>query len=244
MTHIISLQQSELNDRLATRCYDLGYAYVTLTPFSIHFHPWQETLTAATISAQDWLIFLSPNAVKGFADGWRGEWPSALIAIGHGTQKAIGHYTSNPVLIPSVSSSEGLLTLPVLQTLNQQHIMLVKGVGGRSLLTSALTARGATVRSLLCYERQRQSINIAPLLKIWQNGEQAVLLATSFAALELSIEQLPAGLMTWFLQQPLIVTSQRLVALASKQGFSQPALSTHLTEADILAAIRRVTGGK
>ena len=219
-TCIISVQQSEFNQALSARCQALGLHYLTLSPFSIDYLEWQHTLPDAWLEEQDGFIFLSPNAVKGFAAVWPHPWPNNLIAIGAGTQAELAKHTTAPILTPLIASSEGLLSMEALQNVHGKRLCIIKGVGGRAFLSEQLRARGADILAINSYQRIKQSINIAPLLKIWQNSEHPLLLATSFSALSMVCQQLTPSLLSWFLQIPLLVTSERLVALALKQGFS------------------------
>lgn len=220
--HIISLQQSEINQRLSTRCLNAGFAYLSLAPFSIHPIQWCQADILHQLQHADYWIFLSPNAVQAFAAQWPAPWPlKCMIAIGQGTYKALRQQCDNPILVPSQASSEGLLTLEALQHVDQQSILLIKGRDGRMTLKEQLTARGAQVQDLWCYERVPQQMDIAPLIKIWQNETRTMILATSSEALTLASQPLTSALGSWFRQQPLLVTSQRLYQQAQALGFCQ-----------------------
>ena len=229
---IASLIGSELNHELAHYCQALAVEYISLTPFSIQFVPWSlpENLNAKPA----WWIFLSPSAVNGFATQWKGAWPHALIAIGPGTKSALAQHTDHPILMPSTASSEGLLALKALHQIDSQTIVLVKGEGGRTFLSEQLQQRGALIQSLLCYQRVKQAINIAPIQKIWQNGDQLLLVATSFTAIDSLNAQLSAPLRDWLLTQPLLVSSKRLSDLATDSGFKLVRHTTALLTATTL----------
>ncbi len=239
VSHILSLQYSDLNTRLEARCRAIGLAYHCLPTFKINWLPWQQNYPEALLQPQDWLIFLSPNAVKGFFNEGPIKFPtrSHLIAIGSGTQSALIHHTDLPILIPSIASSEGILTLPPLQIIAQQTITLIKGTGGRELLQTELSQRGAIVHELLCYQRIPQSINLACLVKIWQNDQQPLLLATNNEALNALIEALPPAVLTWVLQKPLVVSSERLYHQAMNMGFKCIKHVKQVSETELFNAI-------
>lgn len=218
--HIISLQQSELNQRLSARCLSAGFAYLSLAPFSIRPIQWCQAGILHQLQHADVWIFLSPNAVQAFAAQWPAPWPlKCLMAIGQGTYKALRQQCDSPILVPSQASSEGLLALEALQHVEQLSILLIKGRDGRMTLHEQLTARGAQVRDLWCYERLAQQMDVAPLIKIWQNKVRTMILATSSEALTLANQQLTPALGSWFRQQPVLVTSQRLYQQAQALEF-------------------------
>jgi uroporphyrinogen-III synthase len=100
-------------------------------------------------------IFVSANAVKYSVDmnsTMADMLPDELIAVGPGTASLLqdaGFTTELPVTF----NSEGLLKLPQLQQVKGQHILVVKGRGGRSLLQDTLIKRGAICHSLDVYCR-------------------------------------------------------------------------------------------
>lgn len=124
----------------------------------------------ATLAQQHWLIFISSNAVEhGMAaikTIWKNTWPENLkfAAIGPVTAQALAAHGVKEVLIPEARfDSEALLAMPALQNMQQQNVMIVRGVGGRELLATTLTQRGANVRFSECYQRVNPQENTARL---------------------------------------------------------------------------------
>jgi uroporphyrinogen-III synthase len=104
--------------------------------------------------AFDRIIFLSEHAVRcGFSalapDTLAG---ADVLAVGARTAVVLAEHGSAAVT-PQQATSEGLLELPRLQRLAGERILLVAGVGGRTLLAATLTARGARVARFECYRR-------------------------------------------------------------------------------------------
>lgn len=241
-THVVSLQNSDLNQDLERRCQEQGYDYLTLTPFVIRFLAWYHSEYDHWIAQQRYGIFLSPNAVTGFASAWPHPWPknTQWIAIGSGTQAALQLHTTASILTPSHASSEAVLALPELQQVMDQTCLVVKGLGGRLFLTQQLQQRGAQVQILDCYERVPQHIDIASLAKIWQNGAQAIVVATSGAALHELIQQVTPPLLAWLTQQPLVVSSERLSHYAQALGFSHRYQAERLSASALFNAIKEL----
>lgn len=112
------------------------------------------------LETQDWLIFISSNAVQHGMAAIKQQYLDALpknlqfAAIGPMTAQALAEYGVDKVLIPLERfDSEALLARPELQTMQGQHIMIVRGVGGRELLANTLKQRGAEITFAECYQR-------------------------------------------------------------------------------------------
>ena len=56
-------------------------------------------------------------------------------------------------MVPNPQNSEGIINLPSLQQVRDQHFALVKGVGGRELIADTLRSRGAQVSEFDVYQR-------------------------------------------------------------------------------------------
>lgn len=216
--------------------YSFRLCLSQLDPFAIEPVAWRQQRDY--VEQADWWFFLSPNAVTHFAVQWLEAWPlKSLIALGQGTFNALRQHCSHPILLPKQATSEGVLALDELQHIQQQSIALIKGRNGRTTLMEQLTARGAQVRNICCYQRVPQHMDIAPLIKIWQNRQRITTLATSSEALTLFAQQLTSPLGSWVRQQPLLLTSQRLYQQAQALGFCQIYLASRLSDQALFDAI-------
>jgi uroporphyrinogen-III synthase len=113
--------------------------------------------TATAAAPPDWVIAVSPSAVRFGQDWWAGPWPPAcrVAGVGAGTARAwreAGH--AAPLQPEAGQDSAALLEAPDLQAVTGQRIIIVRGEGGRDLLGPALRARGAVVDEWLCYRRE------------------------------------------------------------------------------------------
>lgn len=94
----------------------------------------------AQLGGQEWLVFISPQAVRASVPAIRQRWthlPSTVkfAAVGAGTAKALKAAGYDAALQPSSEwSSEALLALPEFQNVKDKHIAVIRGVGGRGLL--------------------------------------------------------------------------------------------------------------
>ncbi len=181
------------------------------------------------LSAFDKIVFISANAVHAFAKAVQ-PLPSSLpqlFAIGKATVKAGQKFDlAMQTAEGACFDSEALLEHPQLQQLQQQKILLVKGVQGRELLLKTLQQRGAQVEQWSLYRRQP----VAFCRPAWLNFRKAavpVVLASSINGLQNLMTMLQTETISgaqqdskeqawlnaqleWLLQQPLVVFSERI----------------------------------
>lgn len=196
----------------------------------------------AAAAAAQLLIFISPNAVAQAVSLLPDGLPTAprLAAVGDATAAALQyHFGRAPDLLPASGryDSEGLLALPALQQLQQQRVVIVRGVGGRELLASVLRQRGAEVVYAELYQRQLPASDAAALLQ--QRDRVAMVTITSGEALRNLCTLIDrAGGGEWLRQLPLLLVGERNIALAATLGFKQPPrLAAGAGDAALLAAL-------
>lgn len=129
----------------------------------------------ARLAEADSVIFISPNAAQyGMAALHSGgcALPAAAqcFAVGPGTARALAEHGISGVVTPAGQDSEALLALPQLHDVAGKQVVIVRGVGGRSLLADTLRDRGAAVSYLECYRRVRPQADATALLACWQGG--------------------------------------------------------------------------
>lgn len=204
-------QQSKL--KLALEA--LGMDVICHSPLAIA--PYSEAQLKAQLSRLgkiDGAIFVSPTAVEVF----KRLAPDAInlgcpcFGPGAGTAKALIAASQRQVFYPSTThTSEAMLALDGLQNVDGKHFVMVAGESGRPLIEKTLTARGAKVSVVRCYQRQVAS-NWEPVLTSQFN--YAVF--SSFQAYKASFEMIPKQLSS----AALLVTSQRLADEILADGFA------------------------
>lgn len=176
------------------------------------------------------IIFISANAVQfglPLLRAWGGPAPQTKIfAIGQATANALSACGIDAVITPeSGNDSEALLTLPQLQNVAGQHIILVRGVseaGGRTLLADSLVARGARLWPLECYERRAVSASTAEKRKLsarLQAGTVHAILVLSVETLDSLVTNLQE--MLGSRAATLLVPHPRVAAAARAYGFER-----------------------
>lgn len=185
---------------------------------------WLQALPALQEVAQ--AIFTSANAVN-FCFPVLAQhavcWPGAIkvTAIGQGTAEALKQQKIRMDHIPDTASSEDLLALDSLQQVQDQHILLFKGEGGRTLLRETLQQRGARLQEICVYKRLSpvpDPLQSGKISDIWLNQAVDIILFTSQQAMHNLFALFGEKAHPWLRQTPCLVISQRLAEAASNLG--------------------------
>ncbi|WP_189467021.1 uroporphyrinogen-III synthase [Litchfieldella qijiaojingensis] len=191
----------------------------------------QEPLVETQAMRNAWLDFdqfskvvvVSPFAADCLAESLDRYWPQLPVgphfyAVGRATAETLHERLAVRVRVPPPGpedTSEALLSLPSLQALDEQKVLLVAGEGGRALLAETLETRGARLTRLALYRR---------VLTPPDETSARMLSRGDFTALVVSSGEILDHLAGWCTQaalnQPLIVSSQRLATLAGSLGFA------------------------
>lgn len=203
----------------------------------------------------DKIVFISANAVKRFAEegleaeifqpGDASVKTPGLFAIGQATVKVGREAGLNLQTAEGAQfDSEALLARADLQSLQGQHILIVKGEGGRDKLQSELEQRGAKVENLILYRRQAKALCTQSWLTFLQ-APNPLVLATSSASLTALLNavenaeqimkstepQTEQAWSDWLKARRLIVFSERIRAYADQLGW-KGAISVVDTQSD------------
>lgn len=170
----------------------------------------------------DHIIFISTNAVH-YANHVLPAIEQAncqCYAVGQATFDALIKYQILPKQAPADNQkTEGLLSLPELQDLTDQKVLIIRGVGGRETLAEQLSARGAHVDYWEVYQRVCPQLDAQAVALSWQSHNVDTLTVTSGAILENLIALTPKELFPWLRACHIIVPSSRVAEQAKKAGF-------------------------
>lgn len=146
--HILVTRPAHQTEPLNSRLTSLGAQITALPALDIVAHD-----HALPSQPYDLLIFISSNAVR-FGQPLLATQPQARIAaVGSHTAEALLATGQQIDIAPeTASSSEALLNHPLLIT-PPKNILIVRGLGGRTLLQETLTARGSQVDVIEVYQR-------------------------------------------------------------------------------------------
>ena len=191
-----------------------------------------EAVPAAALAAPlaqlrnaDIAVFISPNAAQFGMAAIRaaGSLPAAVevFAVGPGTARALQEQGIKGVVMPDGQDSEALLALPQLAEVTGKRVVIVRGVGGRTLLADTLAARGAQVTFMECYLRVRPQADAAPLLARWQAGGIDAVTVTSAETLENLAALLGEAGRPLLLHTPLFAPHEKIAEAARRFGIAR-----------------------
>ena len=178
-------------------------------------------------------IFISANAAQQgvpvlLASNAR-RWPAGTqaAAIGPGTARVLAALGVESCLTPPLKGkrfdSETLLALPELSAdaISGQRIAIVRGEGGRDLLSETLKAKGALVFDVPCYRRIPRSTGWEPLYEAWDNGTLDAITISSSEALRHLEGILPPDRRVCLQETPLFAPHPRIIATAAALGLTK-----------------------
>ena len=235
----------EQADRLMSRLRDLG-ALPLLFPALDIVGPRQPDalrLLLSGIDQYDWLVFVSPTAVRFGMAALRLFASDAVLAtinaaaVGNGTAEALRTSGCRNVLAPAVGAdSEHLLALPEFADLAGRRVLILRGEGGRELIADTLRARGAMVDYAECYRRTCPTTDPAPLRRAF--AEQRIQAITVFSGetLDNLLEMLGADAAPAARVVPLFVPHPRIAEHARAMAFTR-VIATAPGEDGLLAGL-------
>ena len=178
-------------------------------------------------------VFVSANAVQ---SAWptltdQRPWPEKLTAavVGPGTAKVLRQLGVKQIQQPEAQfDSEGLLALPFFahEHCKRQRFALIRGVGGRDLIASALRERGALVDEASVYERSLDSRAVADMQQLLgaertMQDRPSAMIITSSESLQRFMMAAPEELGQAIRQLSIIAPHERIVQEAYGLGFEQ-----------------------
>ncbi len=180
----------------------------------------------ATLQPGDLLFAVSRHAVHFAHSALTARsivWPAHIDGFAPGRSTALALHTVSGLAINyprDTETSEVLLQLPELQNIAGKRALILRGNGGRELLSETLTARGAQVVCCECYQRLPRHYDGADEAWRWQSRGISTLVVTSGEMLSQLAATIPAPYKTnWLFRCRLIVVSARLAQLARDLGW-------------------------
>ncbi len=191
------------------------------------------------------MIFVSPNAVRCalalFPDLAGRLAGRNVYAAGAGTRRELRHAGMNRVIhTESTRASEALLALPQLapERVAGRQAAIIRGEGGRELLSRELRARQATVRRVAIYRRTFPRVSADTIRSLWHDHRPDVIVITSVSGLQNLITLTPDEYRPALFATPLAVISERIRHAAREAGFSvDPAVAASASDAELVRAV-------
>ena len=221
MTTVVLTRPQADSERLSETLQNEGFQTRVMPIITIEAIPTAEQAPAPSLSDDALCIFISANAVR-FGLPQLG---SALARDSDLTVIAVGNKTRDTLAaegiqaqVPVRADSEGLLAMPALSAPDSRDVVIVKGEGGRELLASELTGRGARVTEWACYRRCWPEVDVSGLMEI---SAGLIFQASSGEMVSRLAELLAGEGQVDLFQSPIIVPSDRVARLATEIGWAQ-----------------------
>ncbi|CEG55795.1 uroporphyrinogen-III synthase [Legionella fallonii] len=175
-------------------------------------------------------IFISANAVYHCFTQLKLhhlDWPTSIkvIAIGHGSAKALSEFNIPVHHIPEVPDSEHLLNISSLQQIKNQTVLLFKGEGGRTLIAEGLLQKGAHVIPINVYKRGIPQIRQEFINSLWREDLVDIILLTSEQSIHNLFKIFSEEAHNWLQEKPSLVISDRLAKSAALFGMKKIIIS-------------------
>ncbi len=195
----------------------------------------------------DVVIFVSANAARLGYDWIDQYWPQLPVgilwlAVGNATAQALIERNIPARLANTGMDSESLLTLPQLQQLAGQRVLICRGQGGREFLGDTLLTRGAQVDYAELYRRICPDYTEQDVESIIYKSLPSVILVNSNESLD-NLDRLSRGVsgklpIKQLRQQLLIVPSARVADNAMQLGYTRVRTAANATDQAMLEAIQ------
>jgi len=183
------------------------------------------------------VIFISNAAVEYANQAFElSQWHSQqFIAVGSATQATLKRYDID-ALIPEMHTSEGILNLGILASLDKKDVIIVRGDGGREHLAEQLQQRGANVHYLESYQRVWHNLTPGDVQQ-WQNNAINCIVVTSNALLDNLAKLIKDSAGYWKNDCLWIVASQRIANNATQLGLNHVINANGASDEAIMTAI-------
>ena len=241
MTTVVLTRPQADSERLSETLQNEGFQTRVMPIITIEAIPTAEQAPAPSLSDDALCIFISANAVR-FGLPQLG---SALARDSDLTVIAVGNKTRDTLVaegiqaqVPVRADSEGLLAMPALSAPDSRDVVIVKGEGGRELLASELTGRGARVTEWACYRRCWPEVDVSGLIEI---SAGLIFQASSGEMVSRLSELLAGGGQADLFQSSIIVPSDRVARLATEIGWGQVIRAEDASDDAFIRALKQHT---
>ncbi len=204
--------------------------------------------TIDTLNEFDWLIFTSANAVNFTLAANNGKIPEIynvqIAAIGSTTARTLVKKGLKVDLKPEKGfNSEALLACRALQDVKGLSILIIRGIGGRTLLAETLAERGAKMQFMEVYERVKPQPENDILEGLLDATGVDIITITSVEALHNLLELTGLRDINRLLLIPMVVISERIKKAAEQFGFVNITVSASPSDSDIINTVTALING-
>ncbi len=193
-------------------------------------------------------IFVSANAVRCglpvLASLLEADNGARVVAVGAKTQETLSQFGVDS-RVPDRQDSEGLLMMSEFNSDSLDHVVIVKGEGGRDLLANELCKRGVSVTEFPCYRRCWPEVDLS-ILK--GSTDQWIFQASSGESVSrltaLLVEKAPLAEKERhdLFHCPVVVPSARVAEIASDLGWRTVLRAEDASDHAVISALHQWVG--
>lgn len=233
------------SDRLSAMINDAGGKAIRIPALEIRSTDNTEATKEvfARIGEFQTVLFISPNAVRHSLQFVSADELARhrCIAIGASTAQAMTQAGIECDAHPKNNfTSEALLELPVLQDVNDENILIIRGNGGRALLGNELTRRGANITYAEVYQRQVPEKSGAQLNELLKHSGADLVVANSGETLANIVSMVDPDLRDALFDLPVVTGSARVGQAVTSAGFRHaPLIADSPDDSALMDAINR-----
>lgn len=193
------------------------------------------------------VIAISVNAVHyglAWIDNYWPQLPQGIVWYGIGAA-TIATLAQRDIIAQShadgtaAMNSEALLSLPALQQLDGERVLILRGIGGRETLAAVLRERGAQVDYAECYRRAEPVLNDEQLAQLQRMVFDAICV-NSHETLQNLWRSLQPAAQALVQKHALIVPSGRVGEAARELGFARIIIAANAGTAATIDALMKV----
>ena len=241
MTTVVLTRPQADSERLSEALQNEGFQTRVMPIITIEAIPTAEQAPAPSLRNDALCIFISANAVRfglpQLGSALAGDSDLTVIAVGNKTRDTLVA-EGIQAQVPVRADSEGLLAMPALSAPDSRDVVIVKGEGGRELLASELTGRGARVTEWACYRRCWPEVDVSGLIEI---SAGLIFQASSGEMVSRLSELLAGGGQADLFQSSIIVPSDRVARLATEIGWGQVIRAEDASDDAFIRALKQHT---
>jgi len=231
-------QQETLQDHLLSAGFQsLHFPLLAIEPIEVDAIDRQTVLNLDQFNG---IIVISPNAARYGLDLIDQYWPQLPIdqlwlTNGSGTKEILERHHINAIIPTSGTATEDLIHLPQLEAIKEQRWLIIRGQGGRQLLSNTLKERGAQITYLEVYQRGCPQYTEQETLKHLNWCD--VILISSAQALE-NLTTLTNNSLLF--SKTVVVSSLRLMHIAKSLGWKNPILAAGANNRQMIDALQTI----
>ena len=241
MTTVVLTRPQADSERLSKALQHEGFQTRVMPIMTIEAIPPSDRAVAPAMTDDTLCIFISANAVRfglpQLGPELAGNPDLTVIAVGNKTRDTL-EAEGIRAQVPVRADSEGLLEMHALSAPDSREVLIVKGEGGRELLASELTRRGARVTEWACYRRCWPDVDVSELAEI---SADLIFQASSGEMLSRLAEVLAGEGQADLFQSSIIVPSERVARLATEIGWAQVVLAEDASDDAFIRALKQHT---